>query len=1105
MSKILTPTQEHYLKREFLKFQLAKELNDLNNRDALRRFGFPFTDKDPKLKSFKSTDNKNLTFYNKQQSIINTQFPLCSYLLREFIMTFPLVSKNIEVDQVFWQEKVQIFFEHFMSLGFSESYDREKSTKRKKIGLKLTKIILLLFNSGIGVSDEVEYYSTDKFQLNKDEFRKRSKVEEFAIPTMETLKQLVTHKPIYINNWDINIVGCVKERNIFKNRNWKKSQSVKNKSYSSTLSKSTQALTSGTIKSITSTSKWMKNTLASTTPTSIFAKLSINGNDMSSFTGTTKNSDTIKLRNDSHSSKLDKDSSNHKYWFIIKVRNKEKPNEIIYSAKTYKDFKILSHNLKMELPGKKLPKLPEKTKQSLSLTTNNELLPNGRVPDQPKETIVSSMEIECGTLNSTLNSTQNSINDDDNIKSLKQNEILIDAKNIVNNIIENEGINDGKDIDTVEDEVEDELEEEDIDGMFEDASDAKTNTLVHEKMRTSLRQYLRRLSNDRVTSENIVFVNFLSKQNIIDGTRFNKEVEEDIRYRELVDINNLTNQLKFQKLALQKSLELQDSVKDFKSSLLRDEKYLLSLVNEIREKKCIEELSPLLQQFIEWFKVYLSSIIYQLFLGNDNSYGFYTQIKKLHRIMPYTMMGQIMRFTNPISIMKGMMDLFLAQPFGNNSLLQTMFSTILTEDLKSQTNVIKKLETIILKESKHASQIINVLKTFIEMDHLNHYRDDKEKSEYGINEDKTTDRVYFNIERIHEESRTMNMPMCLIILMKYSESKTINNEAVTEVIESYNGWKLKEDSGLYFQHINELFQLYIKERDKRLMRKLWQDPELSKLLKAIVTMIYEPMIKLFKIARMDIALKNFEMFMNDLIKLMDEIISGQLENSTEFNIIENIIQLLTKHQNSLFEFVHDVYNNDTEGIFEGFIKWITKIIRFLQCSKYGSMDGKERIDLNKLVIEKGSQIHFDVDTLKKQIDSVIEKKMESRRLYRKLVESKIKSGEPSDESNVSGTNNTKCKNPKKLKENTNIQQFMDQRWRQVTSNVIPDHSISLGLQDGELVDLDLDIKDYEYLQENKNTELEQKYKEILNKPIDESLIEQMTHAVFEPVLKQWLL
>lgn len=1102
MPQVLTPTQEHYLKREFLKFQLAKELNDLNNKDALRRFGFPFTDTDPKLKSFKSTSEESTGSNDREQSIINTQFPLCSYILREFIMTFPLVSKNIEVDQTFWQEKVQIFFEHFMSLGFSESYDREKSTKRKKVGLKLAKIILLLFNSGIGVSDEIEYYSTDKFQLNKDQLRKRSKVEEFAIPTMETLKQLVTQESIYINNWDINIIGCVKESNIIKSRDWKKSQSVKKKSYSSTLSKSTQALTSGTIKSITSTSKWVKNTLTSTTPTSLFAKLSINGNDTS--ISTIKNSDTTELRNNVYSSTLDKDSSNHKYWFIIKVRNKEQPDEIIYTAKTYKDFKILAHNLKMESPGKKLPKLPKKTRQSLSLTTSNELLPNGRVPNQPKEKIVSSMEIECETLHSTVTSRQNSMNDDDK-KVLKKNSVFIDAQNIVNSIIENEGINDGKDIDSVEDEEKEEEEEEDIDSIFEDASDAKTNTLVHEKMRTSLRQYLRRLSNDRETSENIIFVNFLSKQNVIDGTKFNKEVEEDIKYRELVDINNLTNQLKFQKLALQKSLELQDSMKDFKSSLLKDEKYLISLVNEIRDKTCIEDLSPLLQQFIEWFKIYLSSIIYQLFLGNDNSYGFYTQIRKLHHIMPYTMMGQIMRFTNPITIMKGMMDLFLAQPFGNNSLLQTMFSTILTEDLKSQTTVIKKLETIILKESKNASQIIKVLKMFIEMDHLNQHREDKEESVHEADGNKSADRVCFNIERIHEESRTMDMPMCLIILMKYAESKSISNEAVTEIIESYNGWKLKEDSGLYFQHIKELFQLYIKERDKRLMRKLWQDPELSKLLKAIVTMIYEPMVKVFKIARMDIALKNFEMFMNDLIKLMDEIINGQLENSTEFNIIENIIQLVTKHQNSFFEFVHDVYNNDTEGIFEGFIEWITKIIRFLQRSKYGSMDGKERMNLNKLIIEKGPQIQLDVDTLKKQIDSVIEKKMESRRLYRKLVESKIKSGDAFEKANVNSANNIQCKNPKKSNKNTNIQQFMDQRWREVTSNVIPDHALSFGLQDGELVDLDLDINDYEYLQEDKDTEIEQKYKEILNKPIDESLIEQMTHAAFEPVLKQWLL
>lgn len=1035
----LDATQEHYLKRELLKFQLAKELEDLNNKDALRRFGFPFCATDPKEIATKST-TKDIELEEdgeilKQESISNTDFPMCSYLLREFIMTFPLLSKNIAVDQSFWQTKVQVFFEHFMSLGFSDSYDREKATKRKKVALKLTKIILLLFNSGIGSSQEVEYYEKDKFQLSNDKIRKRSKIEEFAMPTTETLQQLVTQEPMYINQWDINIIACVKESAIMNNKKWKNTESVKNSIHVSSLSKSTQVLTSGTIKSITSTSKWMTKTITSS-PASLFSKLSMTGNPSPTSHSTNKN----------------------KHWFILKIRNKENPNDIIYTAKTYNDFKILAHNLKIESPGKKLPKLPHQTKQSLSLTTGSELLPSGRVPSTPKEKIISSHEADSETLDSNMNSAHSSIDNYDP----SSNNILDSAQNIVKEIMENEGIDDNKDIDLDDDEVDD---MESAFEEFEDATDTKTNTLVHEKMRTSLRQYLRRLSNDSDTSANIIFTNFLTKQNLIDGTKFCDDVKEDIRHRELVDINNLTNQLTFQKLALQKSLALQNSMKDFKTSILKDEEYVLTLINEFKVKTNIKELSPLLQTFIEWFKIYLASMIYQLFLGNDNSYGFYTQVRKLHRLMPYTMMGQIMRFTNPMAMMKGMIDLFLAQPFGNYSLLQTMFSTILTEDLKSQTRVIKKLETVIVKQSKSASQVIKCLKRFVDEDH-----DDKKGD------------IDFNMDTIHKESQTMDMPTCLIVLMKLSETGTINNDAVTEIFESYNAWKLKEDKGLYFQHIKDLFQLYIKENDKRLMRRLWQDPELSRLLKAMVTMIYEPMVKVFKIARMDIALKNFERFMNDLIKLMDDIINGQLDNSTQFNVIDNIIQLVTRHQDSFFEFVHDVYVNDTEGIFEGFIKWISHIIRFLQRSKFGTNDF-ERIDLNKMI----SEMEGDPELLKRQVDTVIEKKIESRKLYKQLVDAKTK------------------KASTKINDNVNAQNFMDQRWKQVSSMVMPDSTTSLGLQEGELVDLDLDAKDYDYLQRDVDTELEQKYQDILNKPLDESAIKALAHTHFEPMLKHLLL
>lgn len=86
--------------------------------------------------------------------------------------------------------------------------------------------------------------------------------------------------------------------------------------------------------------------------------------------------------------------------------------------------------------------------------------------------------------------------------------------------------------------------------------------------------------------------------------------------------------------------------------------------------------------------------------------------------MPYSVMVQILKFTNPMAIMKGMMDLFMAQPFGGYSLLQTMFSTVLNDDLKSQLKTIGELENAISKESSFGSQIIVALaKAIFENEH----------------------------------------------------------------------------------------------------------------------------------------------------------------------------------------------------------------------------------------------------------------------------------------------------------------------------------------------------------------------------------------------------
>lgn len=311
----------------------------------------------------------------------------------------------------------------------------------------------------------------------------------------------------------------------------------------------------------------------------------------------------------------------------------------------------------------------------------------------------------------------------------------------------------------------------DLDTQSIDSVEEETKFLPYETLRYTLRLYLRTLSKDSDVVQSSIWKEFF-KEDVVDPETFDESLMEDIKLREITDIKNLENQISFQKMALEKTVKLQASMKDFKTNLLEDEKYLLELVGEIKAKKRFEDLSPSLQNFVEWCKIYLSSILYQMFLGNDNSYEFYRQIRRLHKLLPYTVMCQIMRFTNPVAIMKGMIDLFMAQPFGGQSLLQTMFSTILTEDIKHQKNAVKELERKVLSKHSDSKQMLAFLRSCI-------FQDD------------SSNPLKFN--DIQEESELMQMPVCLLLIMKGSEAGKIKKDVVAELINSYSSWKSEQE------------------------------------------------------------------------------------------------------------------------------------------------------------------------------------------------------------------------------------------------------------------------------------------------------------------------
>jgi len=130
---------------------------------------------------------------------------------------------------------------------------------------------------------------------------------------------------------------------------------------------------------------------------------------------------------------------------------------------------------------------------------------------------------------------------------------------------------------------------------------------------------------------------------------------------------------------------------------------LTKLFQEIREKERIEDLSVQYQKFAEWLRIEyvamkifslegnsanftlsrVAATVYHLFLAEDNSPELFAQAKRIHSLIPYTILKNVIRVANPAAVMSGVLDLFLAQPFGSKSLMQRILAMTLHDGIKT--------------------------------------------------------------------------------------------------------------------------------------------------------------------------------------------------------------------------------------------------------------------------------------------------------------------------------------------------------------------------------------------------------------------------------------
>lgn len=94
----------------------------------------------------------------------------------------------------------------------------------------------------------------------------------------------------------------------------------------------------------------------------------------------------------------------------------------------------------------------------------------------------------------------------------------------------------------------------------------------------------------------------------------------------------------------------------------------------------------------------IAATVYHLFLAEDNSPELFAQAKRIHSLIPYSVLKNVIRIANPAAVMNGVLDLFLAQPFGSRSLLQRVFGLAINDGIKSVGKAIDSLAAAKIKD-----------------------------------------------------------------------------------------------------------------------------------------------------------------------------------------------------------------------------------------------------------------------------------------------------------------------------------------------------------------------------------------------------------------------
>ncbi|CEP08302.1 hypothetical protein [Parasitella parasitica] len=449
-------------------------------------------------------------------------------------------------------------------------------------------------------------------------------------------------------------------------------------------------------------------------------------------------------------------------------------------------------------------------------------------------------------------------------------------------------------------------------------ANSKAQHLHREKDRIMLRSFLRRLSAETDVANSDIFRDFLMN----DSFPLSAEEQQDADQRLKMDENRINEERRFRAQVDKKIVEL-DGLLDMLKKQIMEPNGLLQVFEVIKKTETIDQLPLELRKAIEWGRINFAFVLHTQFVTSDRSVENVANLKRTHSLMPYRTIAQILRLSNPFSMVKGVLDLFLAQPFGGKSLFQRIMLTNMSEQSKELTKDIQELEAKI-NDPPLCLKIANAVQTELPP---------------GVTLGKTTP-----------------ITETLQLLKNSNIEPVLTPEQIIKVAFANQPGKL--EARVLVESLYKLWVLYARKQEQEVLMSLVFQGVTGEIIKDLFAIFYEPLAQVYKAANIGETIGHVSTFVNDLIQVIDAMDVQDVTNTAQ-----PFIDLVQRHEDRFYQFVHNVHAQDKSKLFDNLLGYVDKLFSFV------SNGIPTKIDLDQIVAQAGISV-AEYPALKSEIDQL---------------------------------------------------------------------------------------------------------------------------------------